>query len=147
ALIVCRDDLLQLNALHGRELVAQLRRTFEIEAACGLLHAYLQLRGDLFVAAFQHLHGRIDVLRVRFASNQAHTRRRAPPDLMLQARPAAIGEKAVAAIADPEQLLQLVERIPHSAGVGERPEVAPGRTTRPAVESEPRELMVDTQVN
>ena len=50
-----------------------------------------------------------DVLRVVLARDQPDAWRGAAPDLVLQARPAAVGEEAVAAVADAEQLLQLLQ--------------------------------------
>ncbi len=60
-------DLLRLDALERRELVADLRGALELEPAGRLLHARLQLRLHLLAAAFEHLDRRVDVLGVRLA--------------------------------------------------------------------------------
>ena len=119
ALAFRRDDLLGLNALQRRELIANLRRALELQLRGGLLHARLQLRVHFAAAAFEHFDGGRHVLRVRLVRDEADARRRAAADLVLQARPAAIGEERVAAIADVEQLLQLLQRLLHRAGVRE----------------------------
>src|SRR6185312_2870250 len=60
---------------------------------------------------------------------------------------AAVGEEAVAAVADAEELLQLIERVAHRPGARERSEVASGRAARAAVEGEPRELVIDAELH
>ncbi len=139
--------LLCLDALQRGELVAQLRGALELEAAAGLLHALLQLRLHLVAAALEHLDRGGHVLRVRLAADQPDARRRAAPDLVLQARAAAVGEEAVRAVTDAKQLLQLVERLAHRAGVRKRPEIASRRAARAAVELQPRELVLHVQVD
>ena len=147
ALALGGDELLRLDALQRGELVADLRGALELEPPGGLLHARLQLRRHLLAAALEHLDRRGHVLRVGLARDQADAGRRAAPDLVLQARAAAVGEEAVAAVADAEQLLQLVERVAHRAGIGERTEVALPGAARPAVEGEAREAMLVAQLD
>ena len=112
-----------------------------------LLHARLQLGVDLLAAPLEHLDRGLHVLRVGLARDEPHARRRAAADLVLQARPAAVGEEGVAAVADAEQLLQLIERVAHRPGVGEGTEVAPGGAAGAAVEGQPREVVVVAQLD
>src|SRR5262249_53507852 len=137
-----RHNLLCQYALHRCELVADDSRALELQSAGGFLHTSLQQRRDFIVTPFEHLDGRGEILRVTFARDQPDTRRRASPDLMLQAGTTAVGKKAVAAIPDAEQLLQLSQCVLHRPGVREGPEVAPWGRTRAAIESQARELVI-----
>ncbi len=66
---------------------------------------------------------------------------------MLQARPAAIGEERVAAITDPEQFLQPLQRLAHCAGIGKWPEIAPRLVARAAVKRQFRKLVISAQMH
>src|SRR5262249_25956690 len=119
------DYLLRVHPLQRRELIADLRRALEFELRGRLLHTRLQLRVHFVAAPLEHLDRRGDVLGVGLGADPAGARGRAAPDLVLQTRTAAVGEEAVAAVADAEQLLQLRERVAHRTRIRKRPEVAP----------------------
>ena len=106
-----------------------------------LLHPRDQTVDHRLVAALQEAHRVVDVARIAGGADQPDARRAATPDLMLQAWSAAVGVEGVAAIAQPEQLLQEVERITDRAGARVRPEVAAGLAPVAAVEREAREGM------
>ena len=65
--------------------------------------------------------------------NDADAGRRAALDLVLQARPRAVAEVAVFAVANEEQLLQFIQRLAHRASARVRPEVTPFALARAAV--------------
>ncbi len=65
----------------------------------------------------------------------------------MQAGTRAVLKKRIAAIANQEQLLQVVERLAHRAAAGIRPEVTPLAGARPAVETQPRKRMVGGDVD
>src|SRR6185437_12093043 len=127
-------DLLRLNVLQRRELIADLRGALELQPPCRLLHPLLQSGVHLVAAAFEHLDGGLNVLRISLAADEPDAGRRAAADLMLQAGAAAIGEEAVAAVADAEELLQLIERVAHGPGRRERAEIPSGSAARAAIE-------------
>jgi hypothetical protein len=68
--------------------------------------------------------------------------RRAAFDLVEQARPRAIGEEAIGAAAQKEQLLERGERGPDRAGAGERPVILPIGPPRAAMQLRARERMI-----
>ena len=55
--------------------------------------------------------------------NQPHTRGRTSPDLVLQTRARAISEERIATVANQEQLLQVVQSLPHGTCARVGPEV------------------------
>ncbi len=124
------------------ELIADLRRALELQLRGGLFHALLQLRVHFAAAAFEHLDGRLQVLRVELLGDEPDAGRRTAPDLMLQAGPAAVGEERVPAVADLEELLQGLQRFLHGAGTGKRAEVAAWLAARAAIEREARKIVV-----
>ncbi len=93
-------DLLRLDDLELRQLVAQLRGLLEIQArGCGL-HAPAEILADLIVAPFQHLDRGAHIASVVLLGDQTHARRGTSLDLVLQAGPRAVREIGVVAIAD-----------------------------------------------
>ena len=95
----------------------------------------------------QEQHGVLEVARVVLLRDEPDARRRAALDLMLQARAAAVLEVAVLALAQLEQLLQLVQRLAHRARVRIRPEQLRLARARAAVERQPRELMARVELD
>src|SRR5439155_1052485 len=91
-------DLLRLDALERRALIADLRRALELERLARLLHTLLELGVHFVAATLEHLDRRRNVLRVGVARDEADARGRAAPDLMLQAGATPVGEEAVAAV-------------------------------------------------
>ncbi len=78
------------------------------------------------------------VFLVGVALDEPDARRGAAADLMLQARPRAIPEIAVLAIADPEQLLDQIETLAHRARTRKRAEITSAAAARTAMKREPR---------
>ena len=101
-------DLLRLDRLEVLQLVAHLRGFLEVELLGGRLHAPRELDLSLVVAALEHLDRRTDVARIVLFGDQPDAGRRAALDLVLQAGTRAVGEIGVVAVAQAEQLLQLL---------------------------------------
>src|SRR6185369_17180574 len=89
----------------------------------------------------EHLQRGIQITAVIGGVDQADTRRRAAPDLILQARPAAMSEECVAAIADAKHLLQLKQYFLDRVRARKRPEQLPGRPLQSAPELQPRKFV------
>src|SRR3984885_13663727 len=116
-------DLLRADFLQLAQLVAQPRGVLELQFPRRRLHALLQCADHVGVTSFQHPDRAFEIARVVFAADQAHARRRAAADLVLQARPAAIGEERVAAVSYLEYLLQVLQYFLDCVGAGEWPDL------------------------
>ena len=117
-------DLLRADFLQLAQLIAQSRGVLELQLSGRGLHAPLQLTDHLGVAAFEHTDRALQIARIVLATDQAHARRRAASDLVLQARPAAVGEERVAAVSDLEHLLQVLQHFLDRMGARKRTEQA-----------------------
>ena len=137
-----RHELLRLDVLQPRELVAILRRALELQRLRRLLHALCEPRGDDVALAFEKQHGVLEIPRVVLLADQTDAGRRAALDLMLHAGPAAVLEIAVLALAQLKQLVELIQRLAHRACVRIWAEQPPLRRPRPAIERQAREAML-----
>ena len=142
-----RHDLLGLDHLEIRELIAQPRRVFEIEPLGGRLHAPSELLLDFVVAAFQHLDGSAGIARITFFGDEPDAGRRAPLDLVLQTWPRPICEIGILAIAQPEELLQLLQSLANGAGRGVWAEETAGLLARTAIEAQARKFVLRVQMH
>src|SRR5690606_94703 len=88
--------------------------------------------------SLEEQHRVLDVARVLLLRDQPDARRAAAMNLILQARPRAVGEIRVVALAEPKELLQLVQRGPDRAGARIGPVELAAFRARAAVEREPR---------
>ncbi len=132
--------VMRLHTLDGRDLVADQRRALERELARRALHRADELLHDRIGAPVEEHRRVAHVVAVCIALDQADARRRAAPDLMLQARPRAVLEIAVLAVADLEELLDQVEALAHRTRARKRPEITPAAAARAAMECETRIL-------
>ncbi len=141
------DVLALLDRAQRGDAVAQPRRLLERQVLGGAFHAGDQLIDHAVAVPVQeHLHV-AHVAGVVLLADVAHARRGAALDLVLQARPGAVLEEAVPALAHGEDLLQVVERFAHRAGAGERPEIPPLPLAATAVKAQPREALVGGEVD
>ena len=96
----------------------------------------------MLVLALEKQDRRIDVLAILRLVDDADARRRAALDLVLQARPGSIPKITVLAVANQEQLLQLVERLADGAGARVRTEIASFALACAAVKLQARKRLV-----
>ena len=129
------DNLIPVTP--GRLVVPTLGRSF---------HTRDELFDHRFALALQEHDGMAHIVRVTRLVHQPHTRRGAALDLVLQAGPGAVAEKAALALAHHEELLKKIERLAHRAGTGKGPEIAPFPTPGPAVKGEPRKRFFRREV-
>src|ERR1700722_18538762 len=134
-------DLLRADFLQLAQLIAQPRGILELQLLRRRLHAPLQLADHLGIAALEYSDRAFQIVRILLAPDQSHARCRAAPDLVLQARAAAIGEERVAAVADLEYLLQVLQHILDRMGAGKRPELTAVLLARSAVEHQARKFV------
>ena len=118
----CIRDLLGLQFGQTCQLVAQPRSGLELQAIGRRRHACAQLLVQRFAVAFQYPERRVEILAVVGSTDQSDAGRRAAADLMLQAGAGAMREKTVAAIADAEHFLQLLQHLFDDLRVRERAE-------------------------
>ena len=118
-------------------LVAQLGRLFELQPLGMLHHPRLEPLQHRLGLPVQESLGVVHVLPVVLRRDQVHARRRAALDLVQQARPGAIGEHGVLAGAQPEYLLQQLDRLLDRPGAGIGAEVAVPAVDRPPVIGHP----------
>ncbi len=130
--------VLRLQLAQRGDLVAQFGGTLELQRLAGLLHRLGQLVDHRIAAPFEKHLGMAHVVAIVLHADQPHARRAAAADLVLQARPRAIAEIAVLALAHLEQLLHQAETFAHRVGTGIRPEIAPRQVLRAAMERQPR---------
>ena len=116
--------LLLLHRLDGGELVAQFRGPLEIQLLGGFLHLLGEVVADLAAAAGEKIHRHAHLLGVRLAADEIHAGRGAALDLILQARPCAIAEEAVPAVAHAEHLFHQRQGFANAAGAGIGAEIA-----------------------
>src|SRR5690606_4328653 len=133
AYVLARYELFRFHFLDAGNLVAVARGQLVVTVLRRALHPLHEAVDHAAVLALEEQDGRIDVALVVLAPDQPDAGCRAAPDLVLQAGPRAIAEIAVLAIADQEQLLQLVDGFAHRPGVRVRPEVAALARTRAPV--------------
>src|SRR3546814_14168610 len=74
-----------------------------------------------------------------------HARRRTAADLIEQARPRSVGEKAVGTASQQKGFLQRVERPVHRPRARERPVIAPLAAPRPAMLLDARTIVIHAQ--
>ncbi len=79
--------------------------------------------------------------------DQADARRRAALDLVLQTGSRAIGEEAVRAVPEQEQLLQFFQGLANGARTRIRAEIAPLAASRTAMKPKPRKLGVGRRID
>ncbi len=115
------DELLGLHGFESCELIAELRCTLVIQIRGRFVHALGKAFGHELVTAFQKQQRRFDVACIVGFGNRPDARRAAAFYLILQTRPAAVGEIAVLAESDLKELLQLAERLSHSSCARIRP--------------------------
>ena len=137
-----RHDLARLDVREGRRAGRAASRRARTRAAPRHGPCPAPSRTvDVLCAPVEHHDGRLDVARIGLAVDERRARRGAAADLVLEAGPRAVGEERVLAAAQPEQLLQLVQRLVDRARRRVRAEQAPGKLARAAVEGEPRKLV------
>src|SRR5262249_9132128 len=101
--------VLRLDALERGDLVAQARRLLELDRAARRLHRATEFLDDLAALAVEE-HGRVaHAVAILRDADEADARRAAALDLVLQARPRAVAEVAVLALAHEKQLLHQIE--------------------------------------
>jgi len=98
--------LLVQHARQRADLVADLRRLFEVQGIGVRHHLRLQTVHDLLLLAAEESLGVAHVARVVLGRDVAHAGRRAALDLVEQTRPRTVGEDGVLAGAQLEDLLQ-----------------------------------------
>ncbi len=135
--------------LHGAaqrpDVVAQPRRALELQLLCGLRHLALELPDEVVGAPGQEVAEVLDDVAVLVGVHATHTRRRALVDVAEQAGPADLPvplEHPRAAGAGREDAQQHVEGLADRPRVGVRAEVPHALAPRPAVDVQPRELLV-----
>src|SRR5690625_12673 len=142
-----RHKLAAAHLLDNANAIAIGGGPLVVEPVGGLLHAAGQIIDDLFVAAFKELNSCLHIGRVVLLADIAHARRAAAADLVLQAGPRAVGKNRVAALSEPEQAVDLVERLAHGPGAGKRAEIAVRRFGRAAIEADAWEVVIKLQPN
>ncbi|MNQ91237.1 hypothetical protein D3C85_1066090 [compost metagenome] len=115
--------LLVLHATQQGDLVAKLCGSLELQVHGRLLHGGIQFIGQLVTAPFEEHHRVAHVFGVHLRVDQADARPLTALDLVLQARPGAVLEIAVFALADLKGLLQQAQAFANGAGAGVRAEV------------------------
>ena len=110
--------LLVQHARQGTDAVAQHGRLLEAQFLGRSLHAGFHLLQDFLVPALQEGDGRVHVTTVGRLVNQADAGGAAAADLVQQARTRAVGEVAVFAGAQVEDLLQHLDALAHGEGTG-----------------------------
>src|SRR5690606_28996477 len=106
-----RDPLAFLRLAQARDLVAEARGALVILRGRRGIHALDERCDDLLVAALEEQQRVVDVTSVVFARHEPDARGRAPFDLVLETRAAAAREVVVLAVAQLEQLLQVLNRL------------------------------------
>ncbi len=139
------NGLASLDIGQGAKAVAIDRRQFEIPFLGRLGHLLAQPRLNAGRLARQELLRILDQLGIILLADPIDAGRRAAPDLIEQARPRAVGEKAVGAASQQEQLLQRVERAGDRPGTGERSEILPLGAPGAAMLLDARKIMVLAQ--
>jgi hypothetical protein len=117
------DILPRLNAGQHADAVAQPCGAFEIQRIAGGLHIGGQFMLNLLALALQEIDRIGDLFRIILLRNLAYARRRTALDMILQARPRAVGEKSIRAIAQQKAALQKDQRLIHCARRSKRSEV------------------------
>ncbi len=117
------DALLARNVGDGLEPIAKDGCLLEIQALRGLIHFRLQLRLDLVRRAAEKAADLVDDSRVVVTADSTHARRRAALDLVLQARPRAVGEDRIATTAQRKCPKQRVQGLVHGTSRRKRSEV------------------------
>ena len=135
---VVLDRLLVQHPRQRAELVAYLGRLLELQRLGVFHHLRLQPVHDLLLLALQEALGVRHISRVVVGGDQLHARTRAALDLVQQARPAAVVEHRVLAGAQPEHLLQQLDRFLDRPGAGVRAEIAMPLIDRATVVGHPR---------
>src|SRR5690606_27217682 len=108
----------------------------EFEILRRLFHARGELVDELGPTSFEHFDCVVDVLAIVLRRNQAHAWARAALDLILQARPRAIREEAVAARSQQEELLKQKQGLTCRARVRVRAEEAARKLAAAAIEAD-----------
>ena len=101
----CIHELALLELTQMLNLIAQAGGILEGQAATGGFHGLGQLRRNLFATPCQAHHGVFQVTAVGCLTDISYTRCTAALDLVLQARPGAMGEDAILAVADTKDFL------------------------------------------
>ena len=110
--------LLVQHARQGTDAVAQHSRLLEAQLLGRSLHAGFHLLQDFLVPALQEGDGRVHVTTVGRLVDQADAGGAAAADLVQQARTRTVGEVAVLAGAQVEDLLQHLDALAHGEGTG-----------------------------
>ncbi len=137
--------LLVLHAAHQTDLVAVLRCLFELQVFRRLFHALAQLPGQVVAAAFEKQRGQAHVFRIFPGTDQPDAGRLAALDLVLQAGPAAVVIKTVAALAYLEGFLQQAQTFADGTGAGIGAEIASGAFLLPALHAQAGKFVVAEQ--
>jgi hypothetical protein len=123
-LLHARDPLARAHAIDGPELIAVAGRLLVAQPLGGLAHAALEILDERVVPSVEEEPDEIDLREVRVAIDLEHARRRAALDLVLEARPRAPLELRVPASAQPEEAVDLPQRLPRARRRVDRPVVA-----------------------
>src|SRR5579871_3184152 len=105
------DDLLRLDHLEVCELVAHPRRFLEVQPLGGLLHATRKLLLHLIIASLEHLDRRVHIAGILLLGDQPDARGGAALDLILQTGARAMRKVSILAVAQPKELLQLLQAL------------------------------------
>ena len=141
-----RHDLLRLQRLQVRQLIAQPRRLLEFQAlGCGF-HAPPEILLNLVVTPLEHLDGRPHVAGVAVLGDEPDARGGASLNLVLQAGTRAVREIGVLAVAQPEELLQLLQGLANRTRRRVRPEEPAGLLARAPIEREARKIVARVEM-
>ncbi len=133
------DRLLVQHARQRADAVAPLGCALVVQRLGAGAHALRQLVDHRLRLAAQEALGMFDIERVVLVRDQPDAGPRAAPDLVQQAGPRAVREHGVLAGAQPEDLLDQVDRLLHRPGAGIGPEVAVPTVDRAPVVRHARE--------
>ena len=129
--------LAYLQLANASNQIAQTCGLLELQLLTRRLHGHFQLAGQRIAAAFQKQCRTTDRFGIVVGLDQIHTGRAAAPNLILQARPAAIIEHAVFATAQAKQFLHHVQGVAHGTGAWIRAKVTPRHRSRAAMQTYP----------
>ena len=137
--VVAADHGLSLaHDLQRRDLVLERRGAFELQRLRRLQHLRLEVAQQRAGVASQQPHRTLQQGFVVLPRDEPDARRRASPDLVLDARPRAVVEHVVGAVAQRGDLVQQAQRAAHSLRRRIRAEVERVVVAPPAHEPIPR---------
>ena len=142
-----RHQLPCLDLLEPGDLVAKTSRLLIMLLARGFFHPRHERIDHVLVFAVQKIDGCLHISRVLLPGYQVDAGSRAAFNLVLEARARSIPEIAVAALANEEQFLQLVQRLANGTCTRVRAEITALALARTAVKLQARKLVFGRYVN